>query len=155
MGVCASHSKKYLTFLMDVALYLLSPYYALEHLRHHSLAHLSTFRAKFYVKKVVEEIEPMTSGSLVDFMLNSYTWINPDPLFCFSLFTCQCRFSKCFFSFLQECGYDLLCPELLLPLRQPGGHHGIGRRVEILLVRLLVSIWGILLLRRLTASFHP
>ena len=82
---------------MDVALYFLSSYYVLEHLRHQSLAHLSTFRAKFYVKKEVGGIEPMTSGSLVDFMLNSYTWINPDPLFCFSLFSCQCRFSTLLF----------------------------------------------------------
>jgi hypothetical protein len=50
--------------------------------------------------------------------------------------------------FLQKRGDHFLCPELLLPMRKPSGDYGTGRRVEILLVSLLVKsvffqlFWG-------------
>ena len=38
------------------------------------------------------------------------------------------------YDFFQERGDNLLGAELLLPLRKPGRHHGVGRRPEILFV---------------------
>jgi hypothetical protein len=41
--------------------------------------------------------------------------------------------------FLQKRGDHFLCPELLLPMRKPSGDYGTGRRVEILLVSILIK----------------
>jgi len=37
----------------------------------------------------------------------------------------------------QKCGNNILGSQLLLPLRKPSGHNGIGRRAEVL----LLAIW--------------
>lgn len=36
-----------------------------------------------------------------------------------------------------QCGNDILCTQLLLPVRQPSGHHGTGWFIEIL----LLAVW--------------